>query len=148
MKFYDNYIEMCNKIGKTPSAVALEIGLSKPTVNRWKNGSLPTDATLRKIAAYFGVQPDQMLGEMALEDLTLLISERNGLITPEQAELMKGEEKEKPADQKADEHRDPLIEPQFLFALFGGADNITPVMIEDVKRFARYVKQEKEKQEK
>lgn len=148
MKFYDNYIEMCNKIGKTPSAVALEIGLSKPTVNRWKNGSLPTDATLRKIAAYFGVQPDQMLGEMALEDLTLLISERDGLITPEQAALMKGEEKEKPAGQQANEHRDPLMEPEILFALFGNSDNITPEMMEDVKRFARYVQQEKERNKK
>lgn len=53
--FYDNYIRLCNEIKKSPSAVALEIGISKPTVNRWKNGGSPTDATLRKIAEYFGV---------------------------------------------------------------------------------------------
>ena len=35
-----------------------------------------------------------------------------------------------------------------LFALGGNSYNITPEMMEDVKRFARYVKQEKEKQEK
>ena len=60
--FYDNYIRLCNSINKAPSAVALEIGISKPTVNRWKNGSNPTDATLVKIAEYFGTTTDELLG--------------------------------------------------------------------------------------
>ena len=60
--FYDNYIRLCNSVNKSPSAVALEIGISKPTVNRWKNGSSPTDATLAKIAEYFGMTADEVLG--------------------------------------------------------------------------------------
>lgn len=60
--FYDNYIRLCNSIDKSPSAVAVEIGIAKPTVNRWKNGSCPTDATLEKIANYFGVSKDELLG--------------------------------------------------------------------------------------
>lgn len=52
---------MCNKIGKSPSAVALEIGLTKPTVNRWKNGSNPTDATAAKIASYFNVSVELLM---------------------------------------------------------------------------------------
>lgn len=63
MNFYNKYVLMCNRIGKTPSAVALEIGLSKPTVNRWKNGGMPTDATISKIAKYFGVSVSYMLGK-------------------------------------------------------------------------------------
>lgn len=55
MSFYENYIALCNGVGKTPSAVALEIGLSKPTVNRWKNGGGITDATAAKVADYFSV---------------------------------------------------------------------------------------------
>lgn len=58
--FYDNYIRLCNEIKKSPSAVALEIGISKPTVHRWKNGGSPTDATLRKIAEYFGVSASEL----------------------------------------------------------------------------------------
>lgn len=58
--FYDNYIRLCNERKKSPSAVALEIGISKPTVNRWKHGSSPTDATLRKIAEYFGVSVTEL----------------------------------------------------------------------------------------
>lgn len=61
--FYDNYLKLCNSIGKTPSAVALEMGLTKPTVTRWKSGSMPTDATLQRIAAYFGISVDELLGK-------------------------------------------------------------------------------------
>ena len=62
MNFYQRYIELCNKIGKAPSTVAVEIGLTKPTVNRWKTGSTPTDATAMKIASYFNVTVDYMMG--------------------------------------------------------------------------------------
>ena len=54
---------MCNQIGKSPSAVAIEIGLSKSTVNRWKNGGSPTDATASKLASYFGVSVTYLLGK-------------------------------------------------------------------------------------
>ena len=62
MNFYDRYVALCNEKKKTPSAVAIEIGLAKPTVNRWKNGSVPTDATAAKIASYFDVSVRYLLG--------------------------------------------------------------------------------------
>lgn len=62
MNFYQRYIELCNQIGKSPSAVSVEIGLSKSTVNRWKNGGSPTDATAMKIASYFNMSVATMLG--------------------------------------------------------------------------------------
>lgn len=61
--FYDNYLRLCNSVRKTPSAVALEIGLTKPSVSRWKSGSMPTDATLQKVADYFGITVDELLGK-------------------------------------------------------------------------------------
>ena len=60
--FYDNYVRLCNSVCKSPSAVALEIGFKKSTVTRWKNGSNPTDATLQKIADYFGITVDALMG--------------------------------------------------------------------------------------
>lgn len=63
MAFYENYLKLCEKAGKTPSAAALEMGLSKPTVNRWKNGGGATDATALKVASYFGVTVDELTGE-------------------------------------------------------------------------------------
>lgn len=63
MAFYENYLHLCEKAGKTPSGAALEIGLSKPTVNRWKKGGGLTDATALKVAAYFGVTVAELTGE-------------------------------------------------------------------------------------
>ena len=60
--FYDNFISACNSVGKTPSAVLLEIGLGKSAGTRWKRGEMPTDATLRKLADYFGVSPEELTG--------------------------------------------------------------------------------------
>ena len=63
MNFYSRYVSLCNQVGKSPSKVALEIGAAKATVNRWKNGSSPTDATVQKIADYFGVTVAYLKGE-------------------------------------------------------------------------------------
>lgn len=62
--FYENYVKYCNKVGKSPSGVALEIGISKSVVSSWKQGrSNPTDATAQKVADYFGVTVAELLGE-------------------------------------------------------------------------------------
>lgn len=64
MVFYNNYIRFCAKVGKSPSAVAEEIGLYKSTVTNWKNrGTKPTDATLQRVADYFGVTVEDLLEE-------------------------------------------------------------------------------------
>ena len=60
--FFENYVRLCNSVGKTPSAVALEMGIAKPTVTRWKNGSTPNSATLYKVADYFGVSAEYLTG--------------------------------------------------------------------------------------
>lgn len=59
--FYDKYIYLCNKNEISPSAAALEMGLSKTTVNRWKNGGGVTDVNVLKVAEYFGVTVDYLL---------------------------------------------------------------------------------------
>ncbi len=61
--FYANYVKLCNSIGKTPSAVAIEIGISKSIVSRWKNGGGVTDANIQKVADYFGVSTEVLTGE-------------------------------------------------------------------------------------
>lgn len=70
MAFYENYLKLCEKAGKTPSAAALEMGLSKPTVNRWKKGGGATDATALKVASYFGVTVEELTGEEQKEKPT------------------------------------------------------------------------------
>ena len=61
--FYKNYIALCAKANKSPSAVAEENGLSRTSPNGWKKGKLPRDATIAKLADYFGVASDVLVEE-------------------------------------------------------------------------------------
>lgn len=58
---YDNFLNLCNSIGKSPSAVALELGISKSTVSHWKHQrNEMTAATALKIANYFGITVEEL----------------------------------------------------------------------------------------
>lgn len=60
--FYEKYVKLCNSVGKSPSAVALEIGIYKSTVSNWKNrGTSPTDATAQKVADYFHITLEELM---------------------------------------------------------------------------------------
>ena len=61
--FYINYVALCNKIGKSPSAVDEEMGFMRSVVTRWSKGTIPRQATLQKVADYFGVSVDYLLGK-------------------------------------------------------------------------------------
>lgn len=61
--FYDKYCELCKQKGISPSAAAIEMGINKGTVSIWKSkGTTPQTAILGKIADYFGVSVDYLLG--------------------------------------------------------------------------------------
>lgn len=61
--FYDLYIELCEKKNVTPTRAAVEMGISKATPTTWKKrGLTPQGETLNKIANYFGVSTDYLLG--------------------------------------------------------------------------------------
>lgn len=61
--FYDKYYELCKQKGVSPSAAAMEMGINKGTVSIWKSkGTTPQTAILGKIASYFGVSVDYLLG--------------------------------------------------------------------------------------
>lgn len=61
--FYDIYSDLCKQRGKSPSAVAQELGINKSNVTNWKNnGYTPRGNVLNLIAEYFGVPTDYLLG--------------------------------------------------------------------------------------
>lgn len=60
MTFYETYLQLCAGKKVSPSAAAAQMGLSKTTVNRWKNGGGATDATALKVANYFGITVDEL----------------------------------------------------------------------------------------
>ena len=61
--FYDVYLDLCEQKKVSPTRAALEMGLSKATPTTWKKrGLTPQGETLNKIAAYFNVSADYLLG--------------------------------------------------------------------------------------
>lgn len=68
--FYDNFLKACNLKGKTPSAALTEMNIGKSAHTRWKRGEMPTDATLQKLADYFGISKSDLTGETYLKVTT------------------------------------------------------------------------------
>ena len=62
MTFWDVFSKLCNEIGKKPNPVGKEIGVSSAAIANWKTGSIPNGETLMKIADYFNVSVDYLLG--------------------------------------------------------------------------------------
>lgn len=62
--FYENFIKLCAKVKKSPSAVAEEVGINRSSVSTWKNrGSVPNDVTVQKLADYFGITVSELMAE-------------------------------------------------------------------------------------
>lgn len=61
--FWDVFIALCVKNNKKPNPVAKELGFGSSAVTYWKKGTIPNDISLKKIADYFGVTVDYLLGK-------------------------------------------------------------------------------------
>lgn len=63
--FYDRFVQICSKRGITPSRAAIEAGLSKSTVSKWKStpDAEPTGTAIKKLSEYFGITIAELMGE-------------------------------------------------------------------------------------
>ena len=62
--FFDIFCDLCAGKNISPNKAATEIGLSNSITTKWKKtGATPGGDTLHKIAAYFGVSTDYLLGK-------------------------------------------------------------------------------------
>lgn len=62
--FYDTFKQICDERGITPNKACLEMGLSRSLAAKWKNtGANPSFDVLTKMAEYFGVTTDFLLGK-------------------------------------------------------------------------------------
>lgn len=59
--FYSNYVKLCSKLNKSPSAVGEELGFTRASVTGWGNGATPRKSSLIKIADYFGVTVTELI---------------------------------------------------------------------------------------
>ena len=60
--FYDVLCNLCVSNGTTVTATLKSLGISTSKGTAWKNGSVPNGEILSKIAAYFNVTTDYLLG--------------------------------------------------------------------------------------
>ncbi len=78
--FFKVFEDLCAQKGVTPTRVSAEIGISKGTVSYWKKrykegvDAKPELNTAQKIAEYFGVSVDVLLGR-SQSPLALLLEE-------------------------------------------------------------------------
>ena len=109
--FYDRFLHLCAQRGISPSKAAVEAGISKSLVTKWRTNAVqvPSAEVLQKLARYFCMNVSDLLEETA----------------------------HAPAEAGAR----AVSEEDIKFALFGGDGEITDAMYEEVKRFAAYVKQ-------
>ena len=90
-EFYDIYQALCEQRGVSLRRAAAEIGLSNATVTKWKKtGAAPGGDTLTKVAAYFGVSVDKLLGvetppaaSLGLDDFTYALYSETQTLTEE-----------------------------------------------------------------
>ena len=62
--FWKIFLRLCNEKGLKPNNVAKHLGIASGTVSGWKNkGQIPQDGNLIKIANYFGVTVEYLLGK-------------------------------------------------------------------------------------
>lgn len=60
--FWENFLVECAKKAKSPATVAEELGFSNSATTYWKNGSMPRMGSRKKIADYFGISVEELMG--------------------------------------------------------------------------------------
>lgn len=62
--FYDRFKALCENKKTTPTRAAIDMGFSNSITTKWKKtGATPDGITLAKIAEYFGITVDELLGK-------------------------------------------------------------------------------------
>ena len=71
--FYEIFCRLCQVHSLTPSGAATKIGFNRASVTMWKNtGNAPKQELLIKIASFFGVSTDYLLGHDLQAQIDLL----------------------------------------------------------------------------
>lgn len=82
MSFYECYETLCAEHGFKPQASEMQAvaGVSSPSISGWKNGSQPKADVLCRLAKYFGVTVDYLLGLSVIRKSQGLTSQEELLV--------------------------------------------------------------------
>ncbi len=110
--FYDRFEELCLRKGVSRQKACIDCGFSRTAWNKWKYGGIPNGDGIQRLADYFHVSTDYLLGK---ED------------------TKKAPAKQEPTDE------------DIMFALWGDTKDIDKDDLEDVKRYAAFIRERKKK---
>lgn len=162
--FYDIFKQLCEEKGITPTKASTEIGFSKGSVSYWKKKYMqgedakPDSYTAAKIADYFGVSIDYLLGRTddpidydtngdVLAEIPLTYVEAaGGDMKKARAIMLAADRDEQRETQRRSSilHRFSAQDAELIFALWGDTEDIDEKDLEDVKRFAAFIKERKQ----
>lgn len=76
--FYENLTKLCEDNNIKITTLLNKLNISTSAIARWKNGVIPTGEILTKIADYFNVSVDLLLGrtETQTDDLDIITIQR------------------------------------------------------------------------
>ncbi len=60
--FFTRFKELCDEKGVSTYRACMDMGLNRSAVAKWKTGGKPNGTTAAKMAEYFGVTTDYLLG--------------------------------------------------------------------------------------
>lgn len=75
--FWERFELLCESKNMKPSPVAAKMGIKSATLTKWKNGTMPNGEMLVKVANYFDVSIDYLLGRSSLPFILHTNSEKN-----------------------------------------------------------------------
>lgn len=139
MRFYERFEELCREKGVKPTPATLEAGCSRGSASYWKKKYLEGEdalpdtrnaQALRTTSAY-----PSIICWAAQED------DAAGTPSPPCVQSAEDEKKERFCPGSPD--RFSPQDAELVFALWGDADNIDEKDLEDVKRFAAFIKERK-----
>ena len=61
--FFNRFKSLCDERGISVYRACTDIGLNRSAVAKWKSGGQPNGSTAAKLAEYFGVTTDYLLGQ-------------------------------------------------------------------------------------
>jgi len=119
--FFDRLQSLCNRDNTDVSSVLKALGLSTSKGTAWKGGAIPKGDILLKLAHYFHVSTDYLLGNT---------------------------DDPRPAGQKetpTPERVRSISNEELKFALWGDTEVIDDSDVEDVRRYAAFIEERKRK---
>ena len=61
--FFNRFKQLCDRKNISVYRACTDIGLNRSAVAKWKNGGKPNGSTAARLADYFGVTTDYLLGQ-------------------------------------------------------------------------------------